>query len=175
MALTVVSCSSLGTRSDLVNQGTVERIHVVGIAPINVDESTLSVCEAAQSVAMDALIDQIEANRPFRVVGVDSLLLHFDEAEPVSPEAILAAAARMKLDAVLFCNLEADLTEDLRWRAAKASIQMVESSTGKLVIITEFNTQWGKSYWGWGQPAPAQQIADAVEGAFDPIVKAWSR
>jgi hypothetical protein len=173
---------------------------VVGLAPILVDEHTLSVCGEAESVARAALLGRIEQSSTFRVVSAGTLLAHVDTKTSVDAEALLASADRLGLDGVLFCKLsayEAEVTTaetvgwgvsfgtagthvgpvreevtKVNWIGAKVSLQIAESSTKALVFATEFDTFKGKSYWT--PPPPQDQIADAIEGAYKPIAEAWA-
>ncbi len=196
----LTSCASLGTRVEISKPESVSSIRVIGLAPIVVDEHTLSVCGEADSVARTALVGQIEQSGTFRVVSADTLLAHVDPGVSVDAEALLASADRLGLDGVLFCKLgayEAEVTTTetvgwgvsfgtagthvgpvreevtrINWIGAKVSLQIAESSTRALVLATEFDTFKGKSYWT--PPPPQDQIADAIEGAYGPIAEAWA-
>jgi len=195
------SCASLGTRVKIRNPELVKSIQIVGLAPIYVDEHTLAVCGQAESVALAALVSQIEMSRAFKVVSAESLAAHAQGEDVIDAEALLASARRQGLDGVLFCKLEAweagmtttetvglgvsfgtggtraglvqeDVTK-FNWCGAKVSLQMVESRAGTPVLSTQFDTVKGKSYWT--APPPDKQIADAMEGAFKPLAKAWAK
>ena len=193
------SCASLGTRAEVARPELISSIRVVGLAPVLVDDHTLSVCGQAESVARAALVNQIEQSGAFGVVSAETLLAYVDQEAAVDAEALLAAADRLELDGILFCKLsayEAEVTTTetvgwgvsfgtagthvglvrepvtkVNWLGAKVSLQIAESSTGELVLATEFDTFKGKSYWT--APPPQDQIADAVEGAFRPLAEAW--
>jgi len=195
------SCASLGTRVEVPAPEFISSIRVVGLAPILVDDHTLSVCRQAQSVAQAALVNQIEQSGAFSVVSTDTLLAHVDQEAGVDAEVLLVAADQLGLDGVLFCKIsayeaEATTTETVgwgvsfgtagthvgpvreavtkvNWLGAKVSLQIAESSTRELVSATEFDTFKGKSYWT--APPPQDQITDAVEGAFRPIAEAWAK
>jgi hypothetical protein len=201
LAALLWSCASLGTRVEVRNPELVNSIQVVGLAPIYVDELTLSVCGQADSLALAALVSQMEKSGAFRVVSAESLVADVQGEGAMDAEALLASARRLNLDGVLFCKLEAwearmtttetvgfgvsfgtsgtraglvqeDVTK-VNWGGAKVSLQVVESRTGMLVLSTQFDTVKGKSYWM--PPAPDKQIADAMEGAFKPLAKAWAK
>lgn len=201
LAALLWSCASLGTRVAVRNPELVDSIQVVGLAPIYVDELTLAVCNQADSVALAALVSQIKKFGSFKMVSADSVLAQAQGDSLVYAETFLASARRLNLDGVLFCKLEAweaqttttetvgfgvsfgtggtraglvqeDVT-NVNWGGAKVSLQMVKSNTGVLVLSTQFDTVKGKSYWM--APPPAKQIADAMEGAFKPLAKAWAK
>ena len=197
----ISSCASLGTRVEVLRPEFIDSIRVVGLAPVLVDDHTLSVCDQAESITRAALVNQIEQSGAFRVVSTDTLLAHVDQEAAVDAAALLAAAGRLGLDGVLFCKVsayEAEVTTmepigwgvsfgtagtrvgrvreavtKVNWLGAKVSLQIAESSTGELVSATEFDTVKGKSYWS--PPPSEEQIADAVEGAFSPIAEAWAK
>lgn len=201
LAAFLCSCASLGTRVKVGDPERVDSIRVVGLAPIYVDELTLSVCNQAGSRAMAALIGQVEKSGAFRVVSAESLMAHVQGEGEMPAESFLGSARRQGLDGVLFCKLEAweaqsmttetvgfgvsfgtdgtsvgliqeDVTK-VNWGGAKVSLQVVECRSGELVLSTQFDTVKGKSYWK--VPPPDKQIADAIEGAFKPVAEAWAK
>ena len=201
LAALLCSCASLGTRVKVENPDLVDSIQVVGLAPVYVDELTLSVCPQGQTLALAALVSEVEKSGTFKMVSADSLVAHIRGDGAVDAEGLLDSARRLGLDGVLFCKCEAweaqttttetvgfgvsfgsdgvsaGLVEEpvtnINWGGAKVSLQMVASRTGKLVLSTQFDTVKGKSYWM--APPPDKQIADAVEGAFKPVAEAWTK
>lgn len=201
LAVFLGACASLGTETNVYTPELVNTIKVVGLAPIYVDDLTFSVCGKADSVALAALVSQIEQSGAFRVVSADTLLAHVQEESVINAGVLLASARRQDLDGVLFCRVEADKVvktsmetvgfgldfstgmpssyriqeevTEVRWGGANVSLQMVESSAEKIVITTTFNTTWGKSYGT--APSPDKQIEDAIEGAFKPLAKEWAK
>lgn len=195
------SCSSLATRCEVLRPQCVSSISSVGLAPIVVDGHTLSVCRDARSIALEALLTQIEQSSVFTVIPADTLLAYARQDSIVGAEALLAAANRLGLDAVLFCRLDAyegtvtkmetvgwrvsfgedgfgmgpveEAVTKTTWIGSKVSVQIAEASSGHLVATTQFDTHKGKSYWK--NPPVEQHIADAVEGAFKPIDETWAR
>jgi hypothetical protein len=195
------SCASLGTKVDLREPGLVKLIRVVGVAPIPVDNPTLSVCGQAQGIARAALMREIERCGSFRVISADTLVSLLPPGTKIDAEALLDSARRLGLDGVLFCRLgayEAEVTTVDRvgwgiefgtsgtslvsyeepvttynWIGAQVWLQIVESATGRLVLASRFDTFKGKSYLS--MPTPERHIDDAVAGAFKPVAEAWAR
>lgn len=195
------SCASLGTRSDVRNPELLGSIEIIGLAPVYVDELTLSVCAEAGTIATTALVAETEKSGAYRVVSADSLIAHAQADGGVTAEALVASAREQGLDGVLFCKVEAweahpttvetvgfgvsfgtggtslglaqEAVTTTEWAGAKVSFQMVDSRTGTIVCTTQFDTVKGKSYWI--PPPPAEQIAHAMEGAFKPLAKAGAK
>jgi len=204
LSLVLLSCASLGTRTDVWKPQAAAAIHTVGLAPVIVDSHTMSVCREAQRVARDALVAQLDRANLFEVIGTDSLLSGVETGSTLELSTVLEAARRLHLDAVLLCRLGAveftsvdkevvawglsvslpdwgisvEPTEyrevtTVNWTGAKVLLQIAECSSGELVAAAAFDTFKGKSYWS--MPSVEKQVADAVEGAFRPIAKAWRR
>jgi hypothetical protein len=207
--LLLSSCAGLGTRVEILKPESVGSIRRVGLAPILVDDHTLSVCHGAEAVVREALTEQIAHSGVFEVVSADRLLARADKdgllpccGVPLDVQTLLIAADSLQLDGVLFCKLSAYEAEEtttektgdwglsfdesgthvtreeknvtkVNWIGAKVSLQIVESSTGELVFSSVFDTFKGKTYT-WTLPPPEGQIADAVEGAYRPLAKAWA-
>ena len=167
LAILLCSCASFGTKVDIRSPDLVNTIRVVGIAPIYVDGLTLSVCAPAESVAMAALVSQIEQSGAFKVVSADTLVAQAQEEDNqteqqdcgyMNAEALLTCARRLNLDGVLYCKLEAyevgsTTTETVGW-----GVSFGTSGTSAYLVeepVTKIN---------WAGAIVSLQIAECSAG-----------
>lgn len=197
----LVSCSSLGTQAELRKPEAVKSIRRVAVAPIWVDDYTLSVCSTAEEIARTKLLRQIDEKTRLSIVPGESLLARMSTDSVLFAQALVSAARDIGIDAVIFCKVEAPeiavtREETVGWglgfRAGHltlepvkepvtrvdhggptVSLQVVETATGDLVIQSEFDVALGKSYWT--NPPFEKRVADGVDGAIKPIIETWGK
>ena len=197
----LMSCSLLGSKTELRKPEAVGSINKVVLAPIWVDAGALSLCSNAEEIARARLLQQIDAKTGLSVMPEESLLTRVATGSYASASQLISAAGDLGFDAVIFCKVEAakvavESEERVGWGlgfdsggvtlepitetvtstelgSPTISLQVVEAVQGDLVIQSDFDVTTGKSYWT--NPAYEKQIADGVDGALKPIIKIWRK
>ena len=196
-----VSCSLLGSKTELRRPEAVGSINEVVLAPVWVDKGALSICSNAEEIVRARLLQQIDAKTRLSVMPEESLLTHVATGSYASALQLISAAGDLGFDAVIFCKVEAAKVavvreETVGWGlgfdsggvtlepvtetvtstelgSPTISLQVVEAARGDVVIQSDFDVGTGKSYWT--NPEYEKQIADGVDGALKPIIKIWRK
>jgi len=176
-------CSRLGTSTLIVKPEAMSSIHVLGLAPIQVDPFVLSVCKNAAEIAEGSLLKANEKNHVFTIVPVDTLLAHCACDSTICGSDLIDAAERIGLDGVIYFDVMAEdpfkrsrgklfdqTGSDIKGLYnAVVYVIVIESTTHDPVVITRFGTKWGVSFTTG--PTAEQVVSDAMDRAYNSVAK----
>ena len=177
-------------------------IHIVAVAPVVVDSSTVAACPEAERVARHAISARISDAKSFKLVSTDMLMSSPDGRVASDVDSIVAAASQLHVEAVVFCKLTGIMDSSYKqvndgseisiggsegftitptyravyvgqkWMYPIVSIQVIGCATGEVLAETEFTG--GYRFQAESLHTGADHTIDwSVKKAFQPVAKKW--
>jgi len=160
LAISLVSCAALGSRTKVYNDTKIKNIKTIGLVTKRFDQPRNPYHKIIKESFTRTLIEGLEKEHLFKVIVLDTM-----ENENLN---INSYATDNPIDALLIAEWKLANPHNMV-TDSKVKLSLLDKESKEILLISSHGTKFGNSYWL--TPSLPRTLLDATEGALKTMGK----